>query len=127
MVSGTRRPTGARSRGGVVASLSGAIDLVLIVLVVVAIAVVATIPVAAAALPPHLFQFLAALVRLSAVLAVALNGIAQPFFCLMNAPLAFVVPIRPCRHRRTHQTGEGQHCNAQNLDCTSYSLSLNYC
>jgi predicted ferric reductase len=63
--------------------------LVLVVVVVVVIHVVVV-----AALPLRFFQFMAALVCLFAVLAVALHRVAQFVFRLVNTPFTFVVRPR---------------------------------
>jgi hypothetical protein len=96
------------------------ISLVLVVVVVVPIVVVA-------ALPLRFFEFMAALARLFAVLAVAVHCVAQLIFCLVNTPFTSVVSVsvvRPCREGRTRQADDRQHCNAKNSDDASHIFSL---
>ena len=69
--------------------------LVVVVVVIVVVVVVVTAP----AFALRSFEFLMALVGLLAVFAVTLDGVAQFFFGLMDAPFAFVVLIGACRHR----------------------------
>jgi nicotinamide riboside transporter PnuC len=73
--------------------------LVVVVVVVVVAVVVVVVIVTAPAFALCSFEFLMTLVGLLTVFAVTLDGVAQFFFGLMDAPFAFVVAIGVCRHR----------------------------
>jgi NADH:ubiquinone oxidoreductase subunit 5 (subunit L)/multisubunit Na+/H+ antiporter MnhA subunit len=96
---------------------------VLVVIVVVVIHVVMV-----AALPLRFFEFMAALARLFAVLAVAAHGIAQLIFRLVNASFTLFVSVvsvfRAYWAGRSHQTDDRQRCNAENSDDASHVFSL---
>jgi hypothetical protein len=95
---------------------------VLVVVVVVVIHVVVV-----AALPLRFFEFMAALARLFAVLAVAAHCVAQLIFRLVNTPFTSAVSVsivRPCREGRAHQADDRQQCNAKNSDDASHVFSL---
>jgi len=97
-----------------------------LVLVVVMIVVVIVIVVAMApAFALCSFEFLMALMGLSTVFAVTLNGVTQFFFGLVDAPFAFIVAIGACRHRRGHEPCNEQEGNAKILDATSHGFSFN--
>jgi hypothetical protein len=84
--------------------------LVVVVVVVVHVVVVATLPL-------RFFEFMAALARLLAFLAVTTHCGAKLIFRLVNAPFTSVVSVsvvRPRRERRAHQAGDSQQCNAKN-------------
>jgi hypothetical protein len=90
------RPTVATKCMGRPAEFSGLVVIVVVVTIMVVI-VVAVVMSPAAAL--CFFEFLAALVGLTTVLAVTLDGLAQFLLGLMNAPFAFVVAIGAGWHR----------------------------
>jgi len=90
------RPTVATKCMGRPAEFSGLVVIVVVVTIMVVI-VVAVVMSPAAAL--CFFEFLAALVGLTTVLAVALDRDAQLFFGLMDLPFAFVIAIGAGRYR----------------------------
>ena len=67
---------------------------IVVVVIVVVVMVVVVMVVVVAALPLRLFEFLAALACLFAVLAVALHRIAQLIFRLVNTSFTLVVGPR---------------------------------
>jgi hypothetical protein len=78
-----------------------------------------------AALPPHFFELLAALVRLSAVLAVAVYRIVQLVLSLVDAPFtSFVSLIRSRLEGRTHQANHRQQGNAEHSNHSGHVFSF---
>jgi hypothetical protein len=72
---------------------------VVVVVMIVVVVVIVVMIVTAPAFALRSFEFLMALVGLLTVFAVTLDGVAQFFFGLMDAPFALVVVIGACRHR----------------------------
>jgi hypothetical protein len=97
--------------------------------VVIAVVVVMVPVVVVAATTPYFFELLVALARLSAVLAVALDCVAQLVFCLVNLSFTFIVSVvsifRPRREGRAHQAYDRQQCNAKNPNHPCHYLLLN--
>jgi hypothetical protein len=99
------------------------------VVIAVVVVMVPVVVVAAAAL--YFFELLVAPVRLSAALAVALDGVAQLVFRLANLSFTFFVSlvslvsvVRPRREGRAHQSDDRQRGNAENSNGTSHGSSL---
>jgi hypothetical protein len=95
----------------------------------VLIVVVVMIPVGVvAATTLYFFELLAAFVGLSAFLAVALDGVAQPVFCLVNLSFTSFVPVvsvvGPCGEGRAHQSDDRQQGNAESSNHASHGFSL---
>jgi hypothetical protein len=98
------------------------------VLVVVGVVVIHVVVVAA--MPLRFFKILAALARLSAVLAVAPHGVAQLILSLVNTLLTFFVSfvslvsvVRPCWEGRAHQA-DRQQCKAKNSNHSGHVFSF---
>jgi hypothetical protein len=96
------------------------------VLLVVVIVVVIHIVVVAAT-PLRFFKFFAALARLSGVLAVAVQGVAQLILSLVNTLLTsfvfLVSVVRACWEGRAHQA-DRQQCKAKNSNHSGHVFSF---
>jgi nicotinamide riboside transporter PnuC len=96
------------------------------VLVVVVVVVMIIMVVLVGTIAPHLFELLAPLSGLFAVLAVMLDRVAQFIFCLVNASFAcfaFVI-IGADWEGRAHQAHDGEQRDAKNSDGAGHGFSL---
>lgn len=82
--------------------------------------------IAIAATPLYFFQLLTPLVRLFAVLAMAMDGVAQFVFRSVNLSFASFVPVivRAHRKRRAYQTDNRQQHNRKYLEHTIHRILL---
>jgi len=99
-----------------------------VLIVVVMMIAIMMVAITVSAAPPYPFQLFAPLVRLFAVLAMPVNGIAQFIFRLVNLTFAGFVPVivRAHRNRRAYQTDNRQQHNRKNLEGTSHGFSLKW-
>jgi hypothetical protein len=100
----------------------------LVLIVVVMMIAIMMVAIAVSATPPYLFQLFPPLMRLPAVFAMTLDGVAQSVFRLVYLPFAgFVVAVIGADgNRRAYQTDNRQHYNRENLEDTSHGFSLKW-
>jgi len=95
--------------------------------VVIAVVVVMVFVVVVVATTLYFFELLTALVGLFAVLAVALDRVAQLVLCLVNLPFTFFVSVvsvvGPCWEGRSHQSDDCQQGNAENSNDACHGFS----
>jgi hypothetical protein len=93
--------------------------------VVIAVVVVVVFVVVVAATTLYFFELLAAFVGLFAVLAVALDRVAQLVLCLVNLSFTCIMPVlRAYWEGRSHQTYDRQQCNAEHSNHSGHVFSL---
>jgi hypothetical protein len=96
--------------------------------VVIAVVVVMVFVVVVVATTLYFFELLAAFVRLSAVLAVALDRIAQFVLCLVDLSFTCIMSVvsvlRAYWEGRSHQAYDRQQCNAEYSNHSGHVFSL---
>jgi hypothetical protein len=96
--------------------------------VVIAVVVVMVFVVVVVATTLYFFELLAAFVRLSAVLAVALDRVAQFVLCLVDLSFTCIMSVVSVLgaywEGRSHQAYDRQQCNAEYSNHSGHVFSL---
>jgi hypothetical protein len=99
--------------------MPGLVLIVVVVMVFVVVVIATTL---------YVFELVAAFAGLFAVLAVAMDRVAQLILGLVNLSFTGIIPVvsvlRPYWEGRSHQACDRQQCNAKNSDHSGHVFSL---